>query len=644
MKNEHPVLIEDADQEPTDMRRIVLPAALLIVGVAAADAQLRPGPGMQNHRAADDANLCKNFSSDASIAACTRLIERNPRDAAAFNNRGLYHDRKGERDLALADLDQAIRLDPRQAVPYKNRGFIYCGRADSSRLTGDHGRSIVDYSRAISDLDQAIALEPNFEAAYNRRGHAWYWKTDQDHAAGGYDRAIADYDQALRLNPNDALALNGRGNAWFTKRDYDRAIGDYDQAIRLDPKFAIAYSNRGNAYREKKDYDRALADYGRGLSVNPQLVHAYQNRGVAYARKGDYDRAAVDYGQAIRFDPKNAELYNLQGYAYGRKGDYDRAIAGYDQAIQLNPKFTVAHNNRAMAYEGKGDHAGAVAAFDQVLAFEPANAFAKQGRDRAKAAADAGATKPDPPASAPVPVPAGPERRVALVIGNSSYRAAPFLPNPRRDAEAVANALRQTGFQNVDLAMDLDRDGMVKALRSFRDRADHADWALIYYAGHGIEIDHRNYLIPTDAKLGDDRDVKAETVSDEELLSTVGGAKLLRLVLLDACRNNPFKDQMHRTVATRGLDRGLAPPPESKPGTLIVYSAKDGEVAADDAGGANSPFAAAFLEEIKVPGREVRRLFDYVRDDVLDLTGNRQQPFTYGSLPGKKDFFFVAGK
>jgi hypothetical protein len=100
---------------------------------------------------------------------------------------------------------------------------------------------------------------------------------------------------------------------------------------------------------------------------------------------------------------------------------------------------------------------------------------------------------------------------------------------------------------------------------------------------------------------------------------------------------------MRRTVATRTAnDRGLAPPPDPEPGTLVVYSAKDGDVAADDVGGANSPFAQAFTTELKVPGREVRRLFDYVRDDVLDATNNHQQPFTYGSLPGRKDFYFVA--
>jgi hypothetical protein len=197
------------------------------------------------------------------------------------------------------------------------------------------------------------------------------------------------------------------------------------------------------------------------------------------------------------------------------------------------------------------------------------------------------------------------ERRVALVIGNSEYSSAAFLPNPRRDAKAVADALREVGLQTVDLALDLDRDATVKTLRAFRDQADKADWALIYFAGHGIEMSSVNYLVPIDAKLFDDRDVKTETVSYEELLDAARGAKMLRLLVLDACRVNPFKDSMRRTMASRGSnDRGLAPPPEAEPGTLVVYSAKDGEIAADDIDGVNSPFARAFVAELKVPGLE----------------------------------------
>jgi TRAP-type C4-dicarboxylate transport system substrate-binding protein len=254
--------------------------------------------------------------------------------------------------------------------------------------------------------------------------------------------------------------------------------------------------------------------------------------------------------------------------------------------------------------------------------------------------------RPEPASRPEAAPPSGTtEQRVALVIGNSAYRSVAVLPNPRRDAKAVSDALRQVGFQSVELALDLDLDAMLKALRKFREQADRADWALIYFAGHGIEIDRVNYLIPTDAKLLDDRDVKRETVSYEDLVSAIGNAKALRLIILDACRNNPFKERMRRNVASRSAtDRGLAPPPESEPGTLVVYSAKEGEVAADDVDGVNSPFTRAFIAQVKVPGREVRRLFDLVRDDVMDATNKRQQPYTYGSVSGRRDFYFVAGK
>ncbi len=122
------------------------------------------------------------------------------------------------------------------------------------------------------------------------------------------------------------------------------------------------------------------------------------------------------------------------------------------------------------------------------------------------------------------------------------------------------------------------------------------------------------------------------------------GAKALRIIILDACRNNPFKAQMRQTAALRGsLDRGLAAPPETEPGTLVVYSAKEGQ-AAVDGDGVNSPFARAFVARLKEPGRDVRRMFDDVRDDVLEATSKRHQPYTYGSVPGRRDFFFVAGK
>jgi tetratricopeptide (TPR) repeat protein len=498
---------------------------------------------------------------------------------------------------AIAACDNWIRQEPKNAVAYWDRGEIY--------------RNIGDYDHAIDDFNQAIKFDPKYALAYQRRSRAYYGKHE-------YDRAMADIEKALKLDAQDWESIMDRGLVYEAKGDVGRAFADYDQAIRLAPNSAsVAYVNRGHLYAGRGDYESAIADYNQAINISPNNSIAYNNRGASYERKGDYDRAIADLNQAIKINAKYAVAYHNRGLAYSVKGDYDRAIADFEAAIRLDPTEPRSRQDLERANVARAAHQAKL----------PAHATA--------AAPEVGA--------APAIAAAAPEVRVALVIGNSAYQSVEHLSDPRQDAEAVADALRRTGFQTVQLAEDVDYDAMMKALRSFRDVADTADWALIYFAGHGIEINGTNYLVPVDAKLADDRDVQAETIPYEDLLSTIGRAKVLRLIILDACRVNPFRERMHRSRALSrgGVVRGLAPPPESEPGTLVVYSAKDGEVAADDANGVNSPFARAFVEEIKVPGREVRRLFDYVRDDVVEATNNRQEPFTYGSLPGRRDFFFV---
>lgn len=257
-------------------------------------------------------------------------------------------------------------------------------------------------------------------------------------------------------------------------------------------------------------------------------------------------------------------------------------------------------------------------------------------------AAPAPATTPVVTALPPASAAAGPGRRVALIIGNSAYKAVAALPNPRRDADTIADALRRTGFQSVTVANDLTREKLIDALRIFAAEAEKADWAMVYFAGHGIEIGGVNYLIPVDARLAADRDVQFEAVPLEQVMGAAEGAKKFRLVLLDACRDNPFAGQMRRTVATRSIGRGLAQV-EPDSGTLVVYAAKHGQTALDG-DGANSPFVSALVKRLATPGLEIRKLFDLVRDDVMKETNRRQQPFSYGSVPGSEDFFFVSTK
>jgi uncharacterized caspase-like protein len=226
--------------------------------------------------------------------------------------------------------------------------------------------------------------------------------------------------------------------------------------------------------------------------------------------------------------------------------------------------------------------------------------------------------------------------RVALVIGNAAYQHVAELRNPGKDASLIAAALRTDGF-SVRVADDLDHEGLITALRTFANEADAADWAVVYFAGHGIEVGGVNYLIPVDAKLATDRNVDLEAVPIRQVMSAIDGAHALRLVILDACRDNPFAVTMRRTGEVRDVGRGLASIGPAR-GTVIFYSAKDGTIAADG-DGPNSPFAMALAKHLTDPGVEIDKLFRLVTDDVLDATGNRQEPFVYGSLTAREDFF-----
>ena len=224
-------------------------------------------------------------------------------------------------------------------------------------------------------------------------------------------------------------------------------------------------------------------------------------------------------------------------------------------------------------------------------------------------------------------------KRVALVLGNSAYQNVPRLTNPANDAALMADTFKKAGFDVVVSKQDLGALEARRVLRDFSDSAADADIAVIYYAGHGMEVDGVNYVIPVDAKLERDNDVFDEAVSLDRVLVAVEPAKKLRLVILDACRDNPFQKTMRRTVALRAIGRGLAQVEPSNQNTLVAYSAKAGSTA-QDGDGKDSPFAIALSRHLTRPGLDVRKAFGFVRDDVLKSTANRQEPFVYGSLGG----------
>jgi uncharacterized caspase-like protein len=224
-------------------------------------------------------------------------------------------------------------------------------------------------------------------------------------------------------------------------------------------------------------------------------------------------------------------------------------------------------------------------------------------------------------------------KRVALVIGNSSYQNVAALTNPANDATAITEMFKKASFDVVESRRDLKYMEMRRALRDFADKARGADIAVIYFAGHGLEVDGTNYIVPVDAMLERDADVDDEAISLNRILLAAEPATQLRLVILDACRDNPFAKKMKRTISSRSLGRGLIGVEANKPNTFIAFAAKEGSTAADG-DGRNSPFSAALLKHLTRPGLDIRKAFGFVRDDVMSATGNQQEPYTTNSLGG----------
>ncbi len=225
------------------------------------------------------------------------------------------------------------------------------------------------------------------------------------------------------------------------------------------------------------------------------------------------------------------------------------------------------------------------------------------------------------------------ERRVALVIGNSAYKNASSLPNTINDSTAIAALFKSVGFEVVISRSDLGVVDFKRSVREFLITAENADMAVVYYAGHGIEISGTNYLVPVDAKLSRDYDVDDEAVSLDRIIWALQTVRRLRLILLDACRDNPFAAKL-RSAGNRATARGgLAKIEEVSADTLVAYAAKAGSISYDG-DGINSPYATALIKHLAEPGLDIRIALGRVRDDVVAMTGGRQEPFIYGSLGG----------
>ncbi|CCD93611.1 conserved exported hypothetical protein [Bradyrhizobium sp. ORS 375] len=484
----------------------------------------------------------------------------------------------------------------------------------------------------------------------------YFWRAVGWNKKGDYAHVIADATEAIRLQPSQAV-YNLRGSAYYDKGEDDIAIADFNDALKLGPPSATIYHNRGNAYRSKGDYANALGDYDQAIKLSPREAYSWQNRGITKAAQGDLDGALSDINEAIRLNPSLASAMTNRSVIWRAKGNIERAIADGSEAVRLaqNPPANVmtppgsvviaALVHRALAYEAKGEFDAAKSDYAAALKPTASDSGSKANQATAKVRLSLLSEPAPPPQRADAPASASPAaatgQRMALVIGNGAYTHVQALPNPPRDARAIAKSLREIGFTVVE-GIDLDRATMQAKTREFLREATRAQVAVVFYAGHGVQIDGRNYLVPTDIALSGGSDVVSAMVDMDQILAGLDDQVRTNILILDACRNNPFAPPEGTGQApSRSLSAtGLAAPASlgngatSGAGTLIAFATAPGKVALDG-DGENSPFSAALSRHIGTPGLEVQQMLTRVRAEVVAGTKNRQVPWSNSSLLGE---------
>ncbi len=368
---------------------------------------------------------------EGAIAAYDRAIELDPRDAWAWNNRGIARRRLGDLQGAVADYAQAIEVDPRFAGAWTNRAVARSELGDTEGALADYARALEieprspgiwnnrgllksrlgDLAGALADLDRALEIDSWSLEGWNTRGNiknalgdhvgavadfdraleldpspaiTWSNRASARRQSGDLDGAAADYDRALELDPRCVSAWTGRGNIRRTRGDLEGAIADYDQAVELDPGDVFARYNRGLARHAQRDLAGAIADLDRAVEIAPRLVEAWSSRGTIRRDLGDLAGALADYDRALDIDPENAEARTLRGSARLARGDAAGALEDFDRVVAGDPENLKARIGRSNVALARGDDAGAVAELDRVVEIAPRFAFGWAARGSAK--------------------------------------------------------------------------------------------------------------------------------------------------------------------------------------------------------------------------------------------------------------------
>jgi tetratricopeptide (TPR) repeat protein len=565
------------------------------------------------------------------VSAFDKAIALNPSDHVTISYRGYVHLNVKDYAKALKDFDAASKLAPKEASYQAARG--------------DALKSSKAYLLAIAAYSKGIKLAPDQYAAYEGRGLAHF-------AVQDIDAAIADFDQAIKLNPKASLSFAGRANARYFRNEIDEGLADAENAMSLTPGDEYMLVAAGNGYFAKQDFAKATELYAEAQAADGTVSRATNGLAAVALEKGEGDKALILLDTALLQAPEKLGPYALRGHVILAKGRVDEAIGNFEKTLSDNNLDGMAYWGLGLAYAQKGETEKARLNFEESLKPNRLYAFQQKRAEEAMLALADGKTDnkqvatqkttEEPIAKLPV-VPFDPGKRVALVIGNGAYENANPLPNPTRDSAAIAASLKKLGFEVIE-GQDLNLANMQGKLKDFAQKATSADVALFYYAGHGMQVGDKNYLIPTDAKLKEATAVDFELIDvNKSVLQYLGGDERTGIIILDACRDNPLSRSFSRSFGkTRSgtVAQGMAPMSADEGGLIIAFATAPGDVA-EDGDGQNSPFTTALIKHMATPGVELEQMMKRVKKDVYNATEKRQQPWVNSGL---RDEIFLSGK
>jgi tetratricopeptide (TPR) repeat protein len=607
--------------------------------------------------------LYSNGLDDAAIQAFDKAITLKPDNGANFFDRGYVYLRKRDYLKALADFDEAIRLQPAVASYNAARGDALSNLESyplalqaydkSLELDPNSARNLVQRAsilnsnlkldQALTDIEKALALEPQNTDALTERARNRYGR-DQ------FDLAVNDAEAALAINPGLHYTRVVLGLAQIWAGDQNAAIVNFDKIPENEPVYAMAVTGKADIFRQLGQIDEALAEYNKALSLNAKMSYALSGRGFASFAKGDATSALKDFDAAIKIDKLNGEAHYGRGDALAAMGKTKEAQAAWLAALE---PFRANKHYQRLAEKALADSAGnapVALLLEQpsVVETPPAQTVEEPVTETPTVeplpAAQALAEPPvkaEPPPPAQVKITATPGKRLALVIGNGTYQFANPLTNPPNDMRAMTETLRKLDFEVIS-GEDLNHSAMQNTLRDFAQKSETADVVLFFYAGHGLQVGDRNYLIPIDAKLEEPTAIDFELFDVEQsVVKYMGGESKTGIVILDSCRNNPVARALSRKfVKTRSgsVSEGMAPMSADEGGLLIAFATAPREVA-EDGDGKNSPFTTALVKHLATPGLELEQMMKRVKKEVYTATEKRQQPWVNSAL--REEIFLI---